>query len=105
MCSVLFDLRLAARLLGRAPTFAITAILTLGIAIGATTTIFSIANPVLLEPLPYRDPGRVMAVWERGRDGGRDNVGFTTFRDYVDRATTLESAAGGRRLVAARARG
>jgi len=93
MASFFSDLRLAARLLGRAPTFAITAILTLGVAIGATTAIFSVANPVLLQPLPYRDPGRLMAVWERSRDGARDNVGFQTFRDYTDRATTLASTA------------
>lgn len=93
MASFFSDLRLAARLLGRAPTFAITALLTLGLAIGGTTAIFSVANPVLVQPLPYRDPSRIMAVWERTRDGGRDNVGFQTFRDFVDRASTIESAA------------
>ena len=93
MSTFLSDLRLAARLLGRAPTFAITAILTLGVAIGASTAIFSVANPVLLQPLPYRNSERVMVVWELERDGGRSTVGFTTVRDYIDRATTLESAA------------
>ena len=93
MSSFLSDLRIAARLLGRAPTFAITATLTLGIAIGATTAIFSVANPVLLEPLPYKSPDRLVAVWERARDGGKDNVGFATFRDLTDRATTLERTA------------
>ena len=93
MSSFLSDLRLALRLLGRAPTFAFTAILTLGLAIGATTAIFSVANPVLLQPLPYPNPGRVVDVWERGRDGSRDNVGFATFRDFADRATTLETSA------------
>ena len=93
MSTFLSDLRLAARLLGRAPTFAITAILTLGIAIGASTAIFSVANPVLLQPLPYRNPDRVMVVWERERDGSRTSVGFSTIRDFIDRATTLESAA------------
>ncbi|HEX6049231.1 MAG TPA: ABC transporter permease [Gemmatimonadaceae bacterium] len=93
MSSFLSDLRLAVRLLGRAPTFTAAAVLTLGIAIGAATAIFSVANPVVLQPLPYRDPDRVVVVWEREADGGRSNLGFTTFRDYVDRATTLESAA------------
>ena len=93
MSTFLSDLRLAARLLGRAPTFAITAILTLGIAIGASTAIFSVANPVLLEPLPYSDPGRVMVIWERERDGSRTNVGFTTAREYLDGATSFESGA------------
>jgi putative ABC transport system permease protein len=93
MSSFLSDLRLALRLLGRAPTFAVTAILTLGLAIGATTAIFSVANPVLLQPLPYPNPDRVVDVWERERDGSRDNVGFATFRDFADKATTLETSA------------
>jgi putative ABC transport system permease protein len=93
MSSFLADLRHALRLLGRAPTFTATAVLTLGIAIGATTAIFSVANPVLIEPLPYRNPDRVMVVWERERNGSRSTVGFTTIRDYTDRATTFESAA------------
>jgi putative ABC transport system permease protein len=93
MSSFLADLRHAIRLLGRAPTFTATAVLTLGIAIGATTAIFSVANPVLIEPLPYRNPDRVMVVWERDRDGTRSTVGFTTIRDYTERATTIESAA------------
>jgi putative ABC transport system permease protein len=93
MASFLADLRHAIRLLGRAPTFTATAVLTLGIAIGATTAIFSVANPVLIEPLPYRNPDRVMVVWERERDGSRSTVGFATIRDYTDRATTFESTA------------
>ena len=93
MSSFLADLRIAARLLGRAPTFAITATLTLGVAIGATTAIFSVANPVLLQPLPYKKPDRIVAVWERTRDGGKENIGFATFRDLTDRATTLEQTA------------
>ena len=93
MASFFSDLRLAARLLARAPTFAITALLTLGVAIGATTAIFSVANPVLLQPLPYRTPSRIMAVWEHASDGSRDNLGFQTIRDFTDRATTIESAA------------
>ena len=93
MLSFLTDLRIALRLLRRAPTFTTTAVVTLGIAIGAATAIFSVANPVILQPLPYRNPGRVVVVWEQDRDGSRSTVGFTTIRDYIDRATTLESAA------------
>ena len=93
MSSFLSDLRLAARLLARAPTFTAAAVLTLGIAIGATVAIFSVANPVLIRPLPYRNADRVMVVWERDRDGSRSTVGFTTIRDYADRATTFERSA------------
>jgi len=93
MSSFLTDVRIALRLLGRAPTFTTTAVLTLGVAIGAATAIFSVANPVILQPLPYRNPDRVVMVWEQDQDGSRSTVGFTTIRDYIDRATTFESAA------------
>jgi putative ABC transport system permease protein len=87
------DLRIAARLLRRAPAFAVVSILTLGLAIGATTSIFSVIEPVLLRPLPYPDPSRLVFVWERDRDGGRDNVGYATFRDIVTASTSIEYAA------------
>jgi putative ABC transport system permease protein len=51
------------RALRRAPAFAIAAALTLSIGIGATTSIFAVLNTILLEPLPYRDPGRLAGIW------------------------------------------
>ena len=84
------DLRIAARLLRRSPGFAAVSILTLGLAIGATTAIFSVIEPVLLRPLPYPDPGRLAFIWERDRDGSRDNVGFATIRDYASNARSIE---------------
>jgi putative ABC transport system permease protein len=88
----LADLRIAARLLRRSPAFAIVSVLTLGLAIGATTAIFSVIEPVLLRPLPYPNPDRLAVVWERNRDGTRDNVGFPTFRDLAQ-AKSIEHAA------------
>lgn len=89
----LADLRIAARLLRRAPAFTIVSVLTLGLAIGATTSIFSVIEPVLLRPLPYPTPDRIAFVWERGRDGSRDNVGYATFRDFMNESKTIEYAA------------
>jgi hypothetical protein len=87
------DLRHGARLLRRSPVFTIVSVLTLGLGIGATTAIFSVMHPVIIDPLPYAAPDRLAMVWERGDDGSRDNVGFLTFRDYVDQSRTIERAA------------
>ncbi len=87
------DLRFAARVLRRAPTYAFAVIITLGLAIGATTAIFSIVEPVLLNPLPYPNADRLAFVWERNRDGTRDNIGFATYRDLVAASKTIEYAA------------
>lgn len=63
MHNFISDLRLGVRLLLRNPGFAATAILLLALGIGANTTIFSIVNAVLLRPLPYDDPSRIMQLW------------------------------------------
>lgn len=58
------DLARAVRSLVRAPGFAITVSLLLGLGVAATTTLFALINAVLLKPLPYQDPERLVAVWE-----------------------------------------
>ena len=63
MMDVLRDLRQGFRLLSRAPGFAVTAILTLALGIGATTALFTVVNAVLLEPLPFPDSNRLVQVW------------------------------------------
>ena len=93
LMTFLSDLRIAARLLRRAPAFTAVAVLTLGLAIGATTAIYSVIEPVLLRALPYPAPERLVFVWEQQRDGGRDNIGYLTFRDFVNESKTIESAA------------
>src|SRR5262245_14237790 len=59
------DIRYSVRSLRRAPLFSTVVVVTLGLAIGATTAVFTIVNAVLLRSLPYRDPGRLLLVQDR----------------------------------------
>jgi putative ABC transport system permease protein len=93
MSTFLSDLRIAARLLRRSPAFTAMSVITLGLAIGATTAIFSVIEPVLLRRLPYPSPNRLAFVWERDRNGDRDNVGFATYRDLASQSSSIERAA------------
>jgi len=64
------DLRFAARNLRHTPGFSLLAILTLALGIGAATTIFTTMNDVMVRPLPFRDPDRLMMLWEKNAERG-----------------------------------
>lgn len=84
MDKLLQDLRYAFRSLVRQPSFALTAILTLALGIGATTAIFSVVNAVVLRPLPYADPDRIVAIhnfWTRTGTRGM-TVSAPDFHDW-----------------------
>src|SRR5256885_16440693 len=59
------DLRLTYRLLWKNPGFTLIAVITLSLGIGANTAIFSVINGVLLKPLPFAEPSRLVTLWER----------------------------------------
>ncbi|HET9371329.1 MAG TPA: ABC transporter permease, partial [Vicinamibacterales bacterium] len=61
------DFRIASRVLRHHPGFALTSVLTLALGIGAITAIYSVVHAVLLQPLPYRDPERLVLVWQELR--------------------------------------
>ena len=82
------DLRYGARTLRRSPGFAIAAIVTLGLGIGANVAIFSLIHGVLLEPLPYADSDRLLLVRQSAPLAGREDVGVSIKELYDYRAQT-----------------
>ena len=97
MISFLRDMALSARALCKRPGFAIVSIVTLALGIGATTAIFSVVNAVLLRPLPFSDPDRLVLLCstQRGADGKAQEYGLSVpdLRDTRDRQRTLAGAA------------
>ncbi len=96
---LLHDLRYALRQLRSAPGFTLTAVLTLAFGIGATTAIFSIVEGVLLRPLPFRDPGRLVILSDQlaGADLGSSGESGVTLPEILtyERATKGFSSLGG----------
>ena len=87
------DLRHALRLLRRNPGFTAVSVLTLALAIGATTAIFSVVYGVLLRPLPYSDPDRIMAVFEINTGGTWSRLADPNFDDFRDQNHFFQSIA------------
>ena len=70
------DLRFAIRQLWKRPGFSIIALAMLTIGIGANTAIFSVVQTVLLQPLPFHEPDRILQLWESRLDQGRERTSF-----------------------------
>jgi len=88
------DIRYALRSFLRAPGFTLVALLTLALGIGGTTAIFSIVDGVLLRPLPYSDPGRILRINRVGANGGLDSFSAADYRDLKKDATSFSAIAG-----------
>ena len=90
---MLTDIRYGTRQMLKAPGFTIVAILTLAFGIGATTSIFSIVNGVMLRPLPYPQPERLVRVFEVVRQYGQFSVAPANFLDWRKQNTVFERIA------------
>ncbi len=89
------DFRYALRMLQRSPGFTAVAVLTLALGIGANTAIFSVVDAILLRPLPYPEPDRLVRIWEASAkfDSPRNVVNPLNFLDWHDHAQSFESMA------------
>src|SRR2546425_10915322 len=100
MATFLQDLKYGARLLAKAPGFTVIAALSLALGIGANTTIFTLINAVLLNPLPVEDPSQLVAVWTTDeRTSGNGALGFLqisplNYRDLRDKNEVFSGLAG-----------
>jgi putative ABC transport system permease protein len=94
MQTLLRDLRFAARMIRKRPGFAAATILTLALGIGANSAIFALGDAALLRPLPFRDPDRLVMLWERTETSQRDRVAPLNLVDWDKRNTTFDGIAG-----------
>ena len=95
METLLKDIRYGVRTLIRNPAFTAVALLTLALGIGANSAIFSVVNTILLKPLPYRNPDRLVVVWERNTTIGKDKdpVAPLNYSDWSKENTEFEDMA------------
>ena len=95
MQTLIQDLRYGARMLSKKLGFTLIAVITLALGIGANTAIFSVINAVLLRPLPYAEPERLVAIWESNtqRPDSRNSIAYPNFFDWRAQSQSFERMA------------
>jgi putative ABC transport system permease protein len=90
------DLRYGARMLWKKPGFTFVAVLTLALGIGANTAIFSVVHALLLRPLPYYEPDRLVQLTNKTNRARRSGISYPNYNDWRDRAKSFEGMAAAR---------
>ena len=85
------DVRFGLRSLRRSPAFTLVAVLCLALGIGANAALFSVLNSVLLRPLPYPEPERLVRVYETMENGGTSGLAVPNYRDWAAQSTAFEA--------------
>jgi len=93
MGTLIQDLRFGLRMLRKSPGFTAVAVLTLGLGIGANTAMFSVMQGVVLAPLQYVNPNRLVMIWENNPRFPRTWVSYPNFRDWQRSARSLQQMA------------
>jgi putative ABC transport system permease protein len=93
MEQILQDVRFGVRMLRKSPGFTSAAVLTLALGIGATTAIFSVVYGVLLRPLPYQAPDRIVRLWEKNQRGHDLNFTDPNFEDLSSQNRSFQGLA------------
>ena len=88
------DARYAVRVMRRSPGFTLVAVLTLALGIGANSAIFTVVHAVLLRPLPYLEPDRLVGIIQRHTSFGPDFATWPDYTDWRDRSASLERLGG-----------
>jgi predicted permease len=91
MQTLLQDLRFGLRMLAKDHAFTVVAVLTLALGIGASTVMFTILDAVLLKPLPFPEPGRMVRVWETLPNGSPNSTTTLTFLDWKGQGDVFEA--------------
>src|SRR5437763_1068755 len=95
MDQLLQDIRFGWRLLRRSPGFTASAVVALALGVGATTAVFTLLDRVVLRPLPYREPDRLVTIWETndGKGLAHERLSPVNFMDYRALSQVFDDAA------------